>query len=277
MNAHASRGWGCAGAKASLMFLLGAVLAGCATEPTAPAARTAPERRAGSDMPSIQRVAPAILRQELFASTAPVRLVVRAAVPGEVDSETYESMRRGLGWGAVIGVVSITEAVVLPFSMFSGGALLGGVFVTIGAALIMSAEREVQERIVRAVGETNLEARIRVAFRGRLDVAPPDADDVPTLEIVTLTYGVVENKASRQFCVFADMQVMLHVDGVERYRDRLLILPELRSTDTPAPDCRLRDTLAEKEGEVIRAALAGYAAALPAILARRLPGLPWKK
>lgn len=70
---------------------------------------------------------------------------------------------------------------------------------------------------------------------------------------------------------------MLHADGVERYRDRLLILPELRSTDAPAPDCRLRDTLAEKEGEVIRAALAGYAAALPAILARRLPGLPWKK
>jgi len=76
--------------------------------------------------------------------------------------------------------------------------------------------------------------------------------------------------------VFADLEIVLRGSAGEHYRDRVLILPARRSTDAPVPDCRLRDTLADADRTVIQDALADYARAMPAILARRLPGLPWR-
>lgn len=210
-----------------------------------------------------------------FVSVAPVRLIVRTAAPGEIDSKTYQSMQRGLGWGAAVGVVSIAEGLTIPGTMFSGAALLGGVVVTIGIAVIVNVERAAQERIVRAVRESDFERRVSKQLLERLETANGAPSD-DALEVVVLAYGVVEDKPRDSFCVFADLQVTLRTGASQRYQERVVILPRLRSADAPVPDCRMRETLADKEGAVIRAALDDYANSLPAILARRLPGLPWK-
>jgi len=126
------------------------------------------------------------------------------------------------------------------------------------------------------VREGDFAARLRAALRPRLETADPDADAAATLEVVMLAYGVVEDRPRGTFCVFADLEIVLRGSAGEHYRDRVLILPARRSTDAPVPDCRLRDTLADADRTVIQDALADYARAMPAILARRLPGLPWR-
>lgn len=248
---------------------LGACVGAGSETPTRPAARD-------RQVVTIERLAPRILPRTDFASPAPVRLIVRNAAPGEIDSKTYESMQRGLGWGAAVGVVSIAEGLAIPGTMFSGGALLGGVVVTIGIAVIVNVERAAQERIVRAVRDSDFERKVANRLQARLETATGAPSD-DALEVVVLAYGVVEDKPRDSFCVFADLQVTLRTGATEPYRERVVILPKLRSTDAPVPDCRMRETLADNEGAVIRAALDDYANALPAILARRLPGLPWKR
>lgn len=257
---------------AILTTTLAVALGACVSAAPEPAGKPT---RGEPPVAPIERTAPQTLAREDFASTAPVRLIVRSATPGEIDSETYQSMQRGLGWGAVVGVVSITEALAIPGTMFSGGALLGGVVVTIGVAAIMGAERAVQERIVRAVRESDFENRLAERLRARLNVASDRASADATLEVVILSYGVVEDKPRDSFCVFADLRITLHAGAAEPFLGRVAILPNLRSTDAPVPDCRARETIADNEGAVIRAALADYANALPALMARRIPGLPW--
>jgi len=205
------------------------------------------------------------------------QLVVRSARPGEIDSRAHEDLQRALGIGMGVGAVAIGEAAVLPFMMFSPGALLGGIVVTIGAASMLSAEQAVQQRLVQAVSSAGFEERIRRALESRLDHAQGAEEADATLEIVVLAHGVVEDRPRRVFCVFADLAVTLRRGGEEVYADRILILPTRRSVDAPVPDCRLRATLARNEGTLVGEALQDYAAALPSILVRRLPGLPWRE
>lgn len=257
---------------AGLFIALCTALGGCVgAGPETPTRLAARDRQ----VVPIEYLAPRTLRRADFTSAAPLRLAVRTAAPGEIDSTTYQSMQRGLGWGAAVGVVSIAEGLAIPGTMFSGAALLGGVVVTIGIAVIVNVERAAQERIVRAVRESDFERRVANQLQARLAAASGAPSD-DELEIVVLAYGVVEDKPRDSFCVFADLQVTLRAGARERYRERVVILPKLRSADAPVPDCRMRETLADNEGAVIRAALDDYANALPAILARRLPGLPWK-
>jgi hypothetical protein len=254
-----------------------ALLTGCATPerpaeraPVAPAAKVAPAP------PPVEYVAPAMLESQHTAAIRAVTLIVRAAAPGEIDSRSFDELQRALGVGAAVGAIGLTEALVLPFSMFSPGVLLGSIVVTIGTAAGLGAERARQERVVRAVREVDFEARLRAAIGPRLETAGPDAGADATLEVVMLAYGVVEDRPRGTYCVFADLEIVLRGNAGEHYRDRVLILPARRSMDAPVPDCRLRGTLADTDRTVIRDALADYARAMPAILARRLPGLPWR-
>lgn len=253
-----------------------AFVAGCAAALAHDRAAGAPAAQAVAVPPSIEYAAPRILEARDTVAKGAVRLIVRAAAPGEIDSRTSDEIRRGLGAGATIGVIALAEAAVLPFTMFSPGALLGGIVVTIGSAALLSAERAVQERIVRAVQESDFAARLRSAFEARIETAHPEAAAAWTLEVVMLAYGVVEDPPRGTYCVFADVEIVLRDGADERYRDRVLILPARRSPDAPVPDCRLRGTLADSEGTAIRSAFEDYARAMPAILARRLPGLPWR-
>ena len=254
------------------------LLAGCAT-PEHPAERApvAPTAKPVAAPSPVEYVVPAVLESQHTAAIRAVTLIVRAAAPGEIDSRSFDELQRALGVATAVGVIGVTEALVLPFMMFSPGALLGGIVVSIGSVAGLSAERARQERIVRAVREGDFAARLRAALSSRLETSGPDADTAAaTLEVVMLAYGVVEDRQRGTFCVFADLEIVLRGSAGEHYRDRVLILPARRSTDAPVPDCRLRDTLADADRTVIQDARADYARAMPAILARRLPGLPWR-
>ncbi len=252
------------------------LIAACATPPQPPAPPPAAAPGAKPLPAPVERVAAPVLELQRTSDVRTVELVVRAAAPGEIDSRSFDELRQGLGAAAVVGALGLTEVALLPFSMFSPGVLLGSVVVTVGAAALLSAERAVQERIVRAVNEGDFNARVRDALTPRLARPAPGAAPDATLEVLTLAHGVVENRPHGMFCVFADLQITLRAAEGERYRERVLILPLRRSADAPVPDCRLRDTLAAADRAVIRDALDDYARAMPAILARRLPGLPWR-
>jgi hypothetical protein len=212
-----------------------------------------------------------------LVETRPIKLVVRATKQGEVDSEWWEAEKKSLqlmAGGGGVGALAITS---VPAVMGSAAILLGGVFVATSGALILGVEKERQDQMVAAVGQTNLPMKIQFVLSHRLHMADERAADAPTLEVLTVSYGVVDSKRQQEsFCVVAEMLLRLTVDGVERYTDRVFIYPELRSSDAPYPDCRTREVMAMQQGKVIRTTLEVYAEAMPALLQNRLPGLPWR-
>lgn len=250
-------------------------LGGCASEgaPAPPAPR---EPVRGDAARPIEWWVPMVLGKDRLAVSQPIRLTVRALQPGEVDSQAYEASRRALQMAAGGGAAGAVLVTSVPAVMGSAAVLVGGVLVAIGGAAILGAEKRVQDQIVAAVAETPLPQRIRVRLSPQLKLAPDGAGEVPWLEVLTVTFGVVEDKPRGAFCVVSEVLIRLTVDGVERYRDRVLIHPEQRSRDAPAPDCRSREAMAENGGAAIRSALEDQAAALPVLLRRRLPGLPWR-
>ena len=249
---------------------------GCATsiEPVPKPPRT---NKGYEAIRPIQRISPKVLSVSQFIETRPIKLVVRVTKQGEVDSEWWEAEKKTLqlmAGGGGVGALAITS---VPAVMGSAAILLGGVFLATSGALILGVEKERQEQMIAAVGQTNLPMKIQSVLSHRLHVADEQAADAPTLEVLTVSYGVVDSKRQQEsFCVVAEMLLRLTVDGVERYTDRVLIYPELRSSDAPYPDCRTREVMAMQQGKVIRTTLEVYAEAMPALLQYRLPGLPWR-
>jgi hypothetical protein len=251
-------------------------LAACATSST-DQHETHPGKSKEHELPkAIQRVPPKIMPVAEFSETRPIRLIVRSAKPGEVMSEWYESQKKVWEISSVGGAAGALAVASVPAVMGSAAILIGGVLVAAGGAMILGIEKHYQDQMVAAVAQTDLPSKIESALVRRLKIANDFTSDVPTVEVLTVTYGLIEQEQPEAVCVVAEMLLIVTVNGIERYKDSILIYPYMRSTDAPVPDCRTREVMAQNQGEVIRTSLDVFANAVPALVKNRLPGLPWQ-
>lgn len=259
----------------SMSCICALALAACATSTDQP--KVQPQRNTGPALPrAIQRVPPKVLPATEFSETRPIKLIVRSTRPGEVMSEWYESQKKAMEVVTVGGTTGALAVTSVPAVMGSAAILLGGVMLAVGGAMILSVENNEQDQMVAAVAQTDFPSRIQSVLARRLKVADGGTEEVPTVEVLTVAYGVIEQKQQESVCIVAEIVLRVTADGIERYKDSVLIYPDLRSVDAPTPDCRTREVMAANHGEVVRTTLEVFAHAIPALLQKRLPGLPWK-
>ena len=150
------------------------------------------------------------------------------------------------------------------------------------------AKRELAEKTAAAAGSVALmpqaaqrlaalteplPAALTNALQTRLSGAS-DPDLHLDLTLATWLQGTEPGEA----CVSLRVRAVLSRSGSELWRQDLRLESVAPSVDSPASQvrCARAERLLEDDAALMRQAMADYAAALPLMLATRLPGLPWR-
>ena len=203
---------------------------------------------------------------------------VRLATESEVYSvPRFVLTKTGAGLGA-LGAGGFALGFVAP-PLYVSSLIVGGVLITGMTAILASDETRAIRTIEGVMSSLDFPALVEEAIKAKFNGSVDGEATGYKLTVLILGYGFTKKYPGAgppELCFTMDAEIVFTEADTEIYRDLVFMEPFIRSEDTPPPPCARMEDLAENEGGLAREMIIEQIAILSAIVAHRLPALPWK-